>query len=673
MKRLAIVCNRLCSRAEENPPFAAGKIGRHWPVLILGVVASVLTALSLGQDCTWDVLNYHFYSGYAFLNKPMHYDFAPAQVQSFFNPLQHVLSYLLLAYLPSIAGSIILAAIQGLNFYLVFRIAQILFRNWSNPFRLLICISSAATGCYSSIYILELGTTFGDSLSSLLILAGFLLILQHLASMERATPASNMRLGIAGAVLGVALGIKFTAAIYIAAIAVALSLFLLFSHRRIRPLIVFFVFMGLTFIAVYGYWGYSLYHEYQNPIFPYMNGIFRSPFFEPANTGDARFFARTWQQRFFYPFFFIHKNSLVSEIPFRDMRLALCYIAVAGLGVFGLFRFFRNRPRTGEKQRERQDTGRHLIVLAVFFSISYILWQNQFSVYRYLIVLELLAPSFLALVLACLIRKKFQAFLCIVLLNALICAFMIPANFGRQKFDDNFLKAEIPLLEDLDKSVVIMSGLEGTSFIIPHFPPKTRFVRISSNFHAPGKNHRLDNKIRGMLAQYDAKHTLVLISEKQDKTAVRKELSFYGVKIDEQACRPVLRRTGDVGYLCAMPTDPLPAQAAPEHNLSAEPIFKELPGVRLEIDAESAAGRDIIHLHLLGQSYSAIDLLYTINGEPQSPQKRYFLDNRQLASFPVRPNSPSGLYHFIGIRNSSALNSDPWIKVDTRLLIRGGF
>jgi hypothetical protein len=671
MNQLANVCNRLCSRAEENPLIASAKPGKHWLVLILGVVAAVLTALSLGQDCTWDVLNYHFYSGYALLNKPMHYDFAPAQVQSFFNPLQHVFSYILLAYLPSIAGAIILAAIQGLNFYLVFQIAQVLFRNWSNPFRYLICILSAATGCYSSVFILELGTTFGDSLSSLLILAGLLLILQYFALMERATPASNMRLGIAGALLGVALGIKFTVAIYIAAIAVAMPLILLFSHRRIRPLIIFFIFMGLSFIAVYGYWGYSLYHEYQNPIFPYMNGIFRSPFF-PAYTGDTRFFARTWQQRFFYPFYFFHKNSLVSEMPFRDIRLALCYVAIVVLAGAGLSRFFQNQRRAGEKRDEREDAGRHLMIFAVFFAISYILWQNQFSIYRYLIVLELLAPVFLALTVACFFKKKFQAFLCIVLIDALICAFMIPANFGRQKFDDNFLKAEIPTIADLDKSLVIMSGMEGNSFIIPHFPTKTRFVRISSNFHAPGKNQPLDNKIRGMLAQYDAKHTLVLISEKQDKESVRKELSFYGVKIDKQSCRPVMRRTGDVGYLCAMSTDPMPAPEVPAHDSSTEPLIKELPGVRLGINPEVAASRDIIHLRLLGQKYFAIDLLYTINGELQPAQKRFFLDNNQCTSFPVSSKSPSGLYHFIGIRNSSALISDPWIKVDARLVIRGG-
>jgi hypothetical protein len=215
-----------------------------------------------------------------------------------------------------------------------------------------------------------------------------------------------------------------------------------------------------------------------------------------------------------------------------------------------------------------------------------------------------------------------------------------------------------------------MSGGDGTSFIVPRFPPETRFIRISSNFYGPGQNLHLDNKIRKILSQYDTRHTLAFISEEQKMEAVRKELSFYGVMIDEQSCRPVLRRAGDVGYLCATSTDQMAVPKAAVQDPSAEPMFSEIGDVRLEIHPAVADSRDTIRLHLLGQKYSAIDLLYTVNGELQPPQKRVFLDSHQYASFPVSSRSLVGIYHFIGIRNSASLSSDPWIKVSARLLIR---
>jgi len=669
MNQLLIAAKRLCSFAERNPQGKDWGCKCHWLVLVSAMVAAASIAVSLGQDCTWDVLNYHFYSGYAFLAKPLNYDFAPAQMQTFFNPLIHVLSYVLLAHLPSIVVAILLGAIQGLNFFLVFQISQILFRRWPDPLRFMFCICNAAIGCYSSVFILELGTTFGDSLISLLILSGLLLIFRYLISIIDSTPVRNSLIGIAGAILGIAFGLKFTAALYIAAIAVALFVTLLLLNGRIRPMLIFFAFMGFGFAVVYGIWGYSLFREYQSPIFPFMNSVFHSPYHDSTDLVDARFFSRTWQQRYFYPFFFARKNNLVSEMPFRDIRLAFCYIAIVALAAVGLFNFVRGLFQSGKNLIRRQSSP-ILWFLILFFSVSYVLWQNQFSVYRYLIVLELLTPAFLALALANFIRTRIWAVTSSLLLGILICAFMIPANFGRQKFDDNFLKAEIPIIGDLGKSVVVMSGGEGTSFIIPYFPVETRFVRISSNFTHPGQNAHLDNKILGILAKYDAPHTLVLVAESQDRNEMRKHLGFYGLKVDDQSCRAVLRQAGDVGYLCGIETDSLRPPKTPEQQSSAEPVFTILTDVRLQVSPKIAGENDMVKLHVPGLNFKVFDLLCTINGDQKPPQRRFYLDKRQFVGFPINSATPKGLHHFIGIRNSAALDSDPWIKVDARLLIR---
>lgn len=669
MVKLSDTFRELCSRAEQSSPEEAWQLKPHRIILILGVVAAALGAILLGQDCTWDVLNYHFYSGFALLAKPLNYDFAPAQVQNFHNPLMHVPSYLLLAHLPSVPVAVLLAAVQGLNFYLVFQISQVLFRSWPDPFRFLICICSAATGCYSSIFILELGTTFGDSLTSLLILCGMLLIFRYLISTADAKTPSNRMLGFAGAILGMTFGLKVTTAIYIAAIAFALSVILLLRMRRMRPFVIFFGFLALGFVAVYGIWGWALYREYQNPIFPYMNSVFRSPYYDPVNLTDARFFSRTWQQRFFYPLFFAGKNSLVSEIEFRDVRLALCYLAIVLTTAAALFRFCRGLIQPDKKPGSHSGLP-ELVMLCLFFTVSYILWQNQFSVYRYLIVLELLAPAFLALVLAHFMRKRCLVLFGSILINIVICAVMIPANFGRQKFDDSFLKVELPTFAEIEKSVVVMSGGEGTSFIIPRFPAETRFVRISSNFHNPGKNVHLDNKIRGILSQYDAEHTLVFVADGQDKELMRNELDFYGIKTDDASCRAVLRRNGSGGYLCGTAAASQPAREIPAPLTSAKPEFEKAPAVRLEVDPKTATYNEMVQLRLSGLNLKAIDVLFSINGELKPPQKKFFLDKQQFAGFPIRSTDPKGLYHFIGIRSSTALDSDPWIEVDARLLVR---
>ena len=96
-------------------------ISHHWTILLLSMAASAVLAVLRGQDSGFDLLNYHFYSGFAFLYKPFGYDFAPAQIQSFHNPLVHVLSYFSLGNMTARAAAAFLGALQGLNIYLVFQ------------------------------------------------------------------------------------------------------------------------------------------------------------------------------------------------------------------------------------------------------------------------------------------------------------------------------------------------------------------------------------------------------------------------------------------------------------------------------------------------------------------------------------------------------------------------
>ncbi|MBZ5496180.1 MAG: hypothetical protein LAP85_07230 [Acidobacteriia bacterium] len=661
---------RLLLLAEADAPEEKQATGSYWPVLLLSMAASAGIAVALGQDASWDVLNYHFYGGYAFLHKPLNYDFAPAQVQSFFNPLQHVLSYLMLEHLPGKVAVALLGAIQGLNCYLVFQIAQVLFRSWKNPLRLLLSLSCAAAGFYGAVGIAELGTTFGDNLGSLLILAGLLLIIRHLMLRRALAPVSIVQLAIAGVSIGFAFGLKLTVATYVAAILSSLTACLLTSRHRVRMLAAFGCGLAIGFIAAYGIWGISLYREYGNPVFPYANAIFRSPYYDLENVSDTRFLPQTWQQTLLYPFYFARKNHLVSEMDFRDVRLAFCYVALVLLAGAGLFGLFRRGGNTINRDLPRQ---RYvcLLFLALVFAISYVIWEHLFSIYRYLIVLELLAPTFLALVLAHFLRRKSLVFVFSLFLNLILCKSMIPPDYGRQKFDDNFLKVEIPPFHALDKCIVLMAGEEATSYIVPHFPSGTRFVRVSSNFLFVGRNPNLGEKIRKMLAQYDSARTLVYVANAGEMDVVRNAVFYYGVTLDTESCREVRSRAENRGYLCGVRSVYKPDAVKPMPGAGTGPVFRKLAHVGLEVTPSRAtAGKDTIQFRVVGLKARAIDMLYTIDGESMPPLRNWPLDARRTSQIPVDTATKKGWYHIIGIRDSVAPNPDSWIEVNVRVVIK---
>jgi len=468
-----------------------------------------------------------------------------------------------------------------------------------------------------------------------------------------------------GAVVGIAFGLKLTAGIFAVGVAVALLVVLLASSRRLRPLFIFFVFLGIGFVASYGFWGYNLYHEYQNPVFPQMNGFFRSPYYDLRNIADSRFLPTTWQQTFFYPFFFAHRNHRVSEIVFRDGRLAVCYIAFVALLIAGIWRWIARMRDAGQGYMPTWQS-RSLIFLTLFFAISYVLWEYQFSIYRYLVVLELLAPVFLALVLASFFKSKTCVFALSLIIEAVVCFNMISPNFGRQKFDDAYLKVDVPKMAGLEQSVVLMGGDEATSYIIPSFPAATRFVRISSNFLRPGQNSNLDQKIRSILAKYGVDRTYVYLAGESEKERVSRDARFYGVNLDDESCRPLRSSNAESGLFCATSVTPRPKrEAAPVPE-----SFVEKAGVRLEITPKAPVQNSWIKFHVIGLNLHSRDVLYTIEGERQPPQTRWILDKQQSIRFPVTPATPKGMYHVIGIRDSAAPAPNPWIRVDASVRIR---
>jgi hypothetical protein len=67
---------------------AALRILRFWPgALLLLWIAAGLRSIALGKDVNWDLKNYHWYNAWAVLNGRVGYDVAPAQLQTYHNPL----------------------------------------------------------------------------------------------------------------------------------------------------------------------------------------------------------------------------------------------------------------------------------------------------------------------------------------------------------------------------------------------------------------------------------------------------------------------------------------------------------------------------------------------------------------------------------------------------------
>ena len=440
------------------------------PLALVAPLAAGALALALGTDFNYDLRHYHFYNGYALVHGRFDYDFAPAGIQSFFNPLQDGLYYLGLRELPPRLFGFLLGAAQGLNVVLVHAIARRVLAGEPGV-RVLALLAAVAAGLGSNMLSL-LGTTTGDTLVSLPMLLAVLLAL-------RGGRMSGLAAGFAA---GTAAGLKLTMLAPAAALTAALGL----THPRRGAMVKHFAIGGIVgFLTTAGWWCSRLLERFANPVFPFLNGLFRSPFFRPDNVVDPRFGARSWWEALSLPLdMALGWTSGLQEIRFREPRFLLVLVA----GLLWLLARARSTRAPGPTRLAHQAR-----LVLVFWLVAYVLWVYGMHYYRYAAVLEFLAPV-VVLVLVRATPWGRAPVLAAFLLVAVVGSRSV--SWGRQPWSDDWFGVRLPALPRAPETLVVVAG-ERVAYVAPSFPEATRFVGLTRR-GSPG--------LDGLIAQRLAAH-----------------------------------------------------------------------------------------------------------------------------------------------------------------------
>ena len=103
--------------------------------------------------------------------------------------------------------------------------------------------------------------------------------------------------------------------------------------------------------------------------------------------------------------------------------------------------------------------------------------------------------------------------------------------------------------------MVVVSGGQAMSFLIPAAPASTRFVRVDSNLFYLGfesLEDRYDNALGRRIAALIAAHEgefFALFSEGEQAFA-DSDLAFFGLRRERGSCRPVASKGGPPLLLC---------------------------------------------------------------------------------------------------------------------------
>ena len=331
----------------------------------------------------WDFVNYHYYNAWAFLNDRMNVDILPAVVNSFISPFIDLPVYFLTNALNDhpVVYSAIMAVPYGLMMFVAFKTAALFFDADTRRGRIMIVLSLLLSVCSVFVFMELSGTTHEHSMSFLSLTALYLL-LKKLPSRDLDAKTCL----ISGFLLGIAAGLKMTYCLYAASTGITLILFAKSFDRPVKSVALFALAGTAGFLIAYGYWGWFLWKNFENPFFPFLNGFFQSSYGEEGNYKDVRYFNLPWLNVIFYPvhmFFHIGGDfSMRNRFVFSNLRL------IVGMIVFAAAFVKIAKDRVTRKEKDPADD--LFFFLIIWMTIAYVIWLGLFRVYRYMIPFDLM-------------------------------------------------------------------------------------------------------------------------------------------------------------------------------------------------------------------------------------------------------------------------------------------
>lgn len=438
------------------------------------VFAGALIAYLLKQDLNWDLLNYHWYNPWAFLHHRLLYDIQPAGGGSYLNPILDLPAYLLRNHLRPVIAGMALGGIQGINAWLVFEVAFTLFkdriRGWATRFGIALTIGFISL--FGAASLSEIGNSMGDNLVSLFILASLLLLLLSFDESKNHKAARYLRIG--GYLLaGVAIGLKLTSFVYAIPLLLCGLLVKGRYEAKIRESLWHVLAAGIGLLSLSGYWYFEVWRAFKNPIFPFYNGVFQSPYYPKVNFSEFIWIPTTIFEKVFYPFTIIRLPNQAAKLYFRDPRLAVLF--VTGLAAIGYWliqkQIFKTWPRLRVNRQEW--------VFLAFIGMSYIFWEKEFAYYRYLLPVELISLVAIALLIYKLISNTKIATVSVAIILGLITLFTVHLNWNRIPWQPyNFGPNLYAQLSGVD-GTVLMAPTNPLGFLVPYLPRQDRAISVS--------------------------------------------------------------------------------------------------------------------------------------------------------------------------------------------------
>ena len=504
----------------------------------------------MGQDANWDLKNYHFYNAFALVRSRFDLDLAPAMSQTYFNPVLDLPFYGLVAagLNPRLIAALMAMPYAAAAFFaskIAWQILNSLAPSYGGIWWLLACLVNVSGAAGASV----VASTMNDAYIAALVLAAvWVMVRPQWASATQRLQWWGFVFG--GLLIGLAAGLKLTAAPFAVGLCVALAVGQLDVRRAVVAMIACAsaAVAGLALAA--GPWMLFLYEKFHSPLFPLFNAYFQSPFWELANLSDPRWGAKSLWGALKLPYALIHETQgIVAELPIRDWRLASVAGGLCLVVVTSVWRISRAKSVLAVIPQPTGYSLRAPVQVLIFFAVSYALWLGVFSYYRYLLPLEMATGTLLVgLLLVAVRNRKVQAAIAFPVILVILLTTRAP-DWGRTTFGERFFEVQLPPIAS--GSLVLLLDRQPLSYLVPFFPDGARFVGpwwsgyLNYDFTNPRYHNVLQQQINAEIAQHrGAIYSIELArtakgDDNSSAGSAAATLPLYGLRHVSRDCQPI--------------------------------------------------------------------------------------------------------------------------------------
>lgn len=440
-------------------------------------IAFGLISVWLGTDTNYDFFNYHLYNPYSFLHGRLDVDLAPAGMQSYFNPLMDLFYYGLLMHLPGPLTGFIMGSLHGLNFVLLLGIACKALPGLPPEDRRRVPLLLAAAGCLTANFLSELGNSMGDDTSALLELGALFTIVAGWENLIAWSRRGISLLLLAGVLAGMGVGLKLTNAPYAVALCAGFLVLPLAWAARMRLAGLLGLGMLLGFALLDGFWLADMWHRYGNPLFPQFSAAFPGPLTKSIVVTDASWLPQGVAEHLLWPFIFSFNPHRVGQLYLPQLIWSVLYM----LFVWWAVAAWRGRRNGVAGEKDPRQT-----YILAYVAVGFLLWMHVFSIYRYIVAIELVAPlAAYLLFMRVLPYGKARRVAGWTLSIAIVVGLLGVRSWGHEDWSSPMVQAEVPVLAEPASTTVILVGGAGT---VPHgwlpalLPPEIAFVGVHNSF-----------------------------------------------------------------------------------------------------------------------------------------------------------------------------------------------